>query len=231
MMVVDLLIEKAFSMLFEELKDIKDKNVNFKPTLKKLRGTVIELQPLIGEIQALNGELDLPEKETSEFTLEMKNGAELVRKCLEVRWYNICAKSDYTEELLELDETLQRRIQILLVQAARDTKKSLLLLQRERAGVNGDRSNPAASLLSCHVPGLPQLIVGLDAPLKELKTRLLENDRQLLVVTASGGCGKTLLVQKFCHDDGVKGISIFFFFFLNCFQAMEFYCFSTIQLP
>nr|XP_048335018.1 probable disease resistance protein At5g66900 [Ziziphus jujuba var. spinosa] len=204
MMIVDTVVEEAISMIFEELKDLREKNSMFKPCLKKVRGTVQYLRPLIKEIQGLNKELDLSESETSDFASEIKSGAHLVRQCLKVRWYCICVKAGYTEELLELDDSLQRLIQILLVQSARDVKKALIILQSQQAGVNGDGSNQSVSLLSCHVPALPSLIVGLDEPLRELKTRLVESDRRVLVVTAAGGCGKTLLAQMFCHDNEVK---------------------------
>ncbi|XP_015890041.3 probable disease resistance protein At5g66900 [Ziziphus jujuba] len=204
MMIVDKVVEEAISMIFEELKDLREKNSMFKPCLKKVRGTVQYLRPLIKEIQGLNKELDLSESETLDFASAIKSGAQLVRECLKVRWYCICVKAGYTEELLELDDSLQRFIQILLVQSARDVKRTLIILQSQQAGVNGDGSNQSVSLLSCHVPALPSLIVGLDEPLRELKTRLVESDRRVLVVTAAGGCGKTLLAQMFCHDNEVK---------------------------
>ena len=75
----------------------------------------------------------------------------------------------------------------------------------------GNRGNQAAdnrttSTASCDLPEqLPSLVVGLDGPLEELKKTLLKTDKSLLLVTAMGGCGKTLLAQKFCHDPQVKG--------------------------
>ncbi|XP_062014526.1 probable disease resistance protein At5g66900 [Rosa rugosa] len=66
----------------------------------------------------------------------------------------------------------------------------------------------------CAVPELPEVIVGLEAPLKDLKTNLLGNDGfSMLVLTAPGGCGKTTLATNFCKDQEVKdkfGTNIFF---------------------
>ncbi|KAL6206258.1 hypothetical protein ACLB2K_023506 [Fragaria x ananassa] len=46
----------------------------------------------------------------------------------------------------------------------------------------------------------------MDAPLKDLKEKLLCDDGvSMLVLTAPGGCGKTTLATMFCKDEEVKG--------------------------
>ncbi|RXI07214.1 hypothetical protein DVH24_026350, partial [Malus domestica] len=55
------------------------------------------------------------------------------------------------------------------------------------------------------VPELPHVTVGLDEPLRYLKKMLLKGDFSMLVLTATGGCGKTTLATKFCQDKDVKG--------------------------
>ncbi|KAK7834209.1 putative disease resistance protein [Quercus suber] len=45
----------------------------------------------------------------------------------------------------------------------------------------------------CTVRNPPDFTVGLDMPMKELKTLLLKEEVQLLLLTAPGGCGKTTL--------------------------------------
>ena len=56
------------------------------------------------------------------------------------------------------------------------------------------------------LPPLPRLVVGMDAPLKDLKEKLLCDDGvSMLVLTAPGGCGKTTLATMFCKDEEVKG--------------------------
>ncbi|XP_004305984.1 PREDICTED: probable disease resistance protein At5g66900-like [Fragaria vesca subsp. vesca] len=68
--------------------------------------------------------------------------------------------------------------------------------------------------ISTEIPELPEVIVGLEAPLKDLKTELLGNEGfSMLVVTAPGGCGKTTLATNFCTDHGIRdkfGKNIFF---------------------
>ena len=61
--------------------------------------------------------------------------------------------------------------------------------------------------LSCSVPKPPDFTVGLDVPLKVLKTQLLKEEKQQqLLVTAAGGCGKTTLVEMLCQDENIQGI-------------------------
>ena len=60
-------------------------------------------------------------------------------------------------------------------------------------------------LLSCSVTGPPDFTVGMDEPLKVLKTKLLEEKKQQLLLTAPGGCGKTILVKMLGHDQEIKG--------------------------
>ena len=60
--------------------------------------------------------------------------------------------------------------------------------------------------LSCSVPRPPDFTVGLDVPLKELKTQLLKEKEQQLLLIAPGGCGKTALVKMLGHDQEIKGI-------------------------
>ncbi|XP_048322717.2 probable disease resistance protein At5g66900 [Ziziphus jujuba] len=207
-------IGAAFGALFNVVKEIIDKNLMFKPMLKSLQATLNSLEPLITQIKKYNDDLDLPEGETTDFKLEMENGAELVRKCCKVNRFNICFKPHFTDKLIHLDDTLKRLIFILTVQGVRDFKKNLTLTQDIHSVIvrDGSSSNrlvynqiDVPTISSCDVPDdLPSLIVGLDKPLNELKTRLLNNGAPLLVVNGMGGVGKTLLAQKFCHDDEVK---------------------------
>ncbi|KAH7520132.1 hypothetical protein FEM48_Zijuj08G0111700 [Ziziphus jujuba var. spinosa] len=198
------LIDKAFSLLFDAIKGIKDKNVRFKPILNKLSLRLKHMQSMIIEIQQLNRGLDVPESETSEFKSAMEKGAELVRKCSQVRWYNICKKCQYTGELVELDETLRLLFQTLNVQLARDVKRNSQQIKENLPESSSDGSNQISTVVPFNLPPLPSLVVGLDGPLKELKETLLTNEASFLVVTAPGGCGKTVLALKFCHDSQVK---------------------------
>ena len=60
--------------------------------------------------------------------------------------------------------------------------------------------------LSCSVHKPPDFTVGLDVPLKVLKSQLLKEKEQQLLVTAPGGCGTTTLVTMLCQDKQIKSI-------------------------
>ncbi|KAM5576393.1 putative disease resistance protein [Rosa sericea] len=68
--------------------------------------------------------------------------------------------------------------------------------------------------IDCEAPEPPRVTVGLEAPLMELKMKLLKNNNvSMVVLTAPGGSGKTTLATKFCQDEEVKDIfknNIFF---------------------
>ncbi|CAN1812385.1 Probable disease resistance protein At5g66900 [Linum perenne] len=52
---------------------------------------------------------------------------------------------------------------------------------------------------------MPKVVpVGLEIPLRELKKKVITDGLPLLVLSASGGCGKTTLAISFCHDPEVK---------------------------
>ncbi|KAM7507044.1 hypothetical protein LguiA_017497 [Lonicera macranthoides] len=56
----------------------------------------------------------------------------------------------------------------------------------------------------CDVPGLPDFIVGLDEPLKELKGMVLQNGVSVVVLSAPGGSGKTTLSKMLCKDKEIQ---------------------------
>ncbi|XP_071729800.1 probable disease resistance protein At5g66900 [Rutidosis leptorrhynchoides] len=80
--------------------------------------------------------------------------------------------------------------------------------------------------LGWRVPSLPRGIVAFDEPLKKLKDKILADDiddeggcsmetddGSVVVVAAAGGCGKTTLVTKLCHDPEIQdkfGEKVFF---------------------
>ena len=157
--------------------------------------------------------LTRPEVETKSLIEEMEKGVKLVCKCSKIRLWNYVY---YSDKLNKLDETILRFFQVdLQVQNKRNwlqvknTRFGLLPTVSETRGLSGVTPG-----VSCAVSRtLPEFIVGLDMPLKELKTLLLKEEVQLLLMTAPGGCGKTTLVQMLCQDEQIQGTSIYFLFF------------------
>jgi replication-associated recombination protein RarA len=68
----------------------------------------------------------------------------------------------------------------------------------------------------CDIPGVPDFMVGLEEPLRELKLMLLRHDTQVTVLSAPGGCGKTTLAKMLCNDAEVQGI------LMNCYNVDSF---------
>ncbi|KAJ4964390.1 hypothetical protein NE237_024329 [Protea cynaroides] len=56
----------------------------------------------------------------------------------------------------------------------------------------------------CAVPELPNCVVGLDVPLRELKIKLFKENVTVLGVCAPGGCGKSTLAAMLCRNEQVQ---------------------------
>ena len=78
---------------------------------------------------------------------------------------------------------------------------------RESMDSTRSMETPKVSRAVCEPP---VFTVGFDMPMKDLKTLLSKEEVQLLLLTASGGRGKTTLVQMLCQDDQIRGASISF---------------------
>lgn len=221
----------AFRLLFDAVKEIIDRTSMFKFNLKKIEGKLEALEPLIKERKQFDSELDLQKWEASEFEEKMLEGEKVVRICSQIHPWNIRKKHSCTEKLQELDETLKRLMQILQIQIVRDMKETLVLTKDVHRKIMANKGkigdvdqvfDPTVSTFWYHGPDydhhqLPEFIVGLETPLKELKIRLIKNGSPLIVVTGPGGCGKTLLAHRFCRDKHVKGTYLFFYLLITTF--------------
>ncbi|TQD96406.1 hypothetical protein C1H46_017901 [Malus baccata] len=116
----------VFEVLFSAVQQTKEKTRMFKRILGHLESTLDSIKPLIEEIAEYNKVLHLTEEELESFRVEMEKGVELVRKCSKVSLWASNKKYEYTNKLLGLDESLQRLINILRVQLARDVTESLV---------------------------------------------------------------------------------------------------------
>ena len=211
---------EGFAVLHDTVRDVVSKARMFKPILKRLESTLDRLAPTVNEITQLSEQLDLPKVETEKLIEHMEEGEKVVRKCLKIRWWNYCFKLYYSPKLKELVEEIVRFCQLdMQVHSTRNGLRTLvnvnINLQKVDSVVDRQR-------VLCTVRDPPDFTVGLDMPMKELKTLLLKEEVQLLLLTAPGGCGKTTLVQMLCQDDQIRGTSISFvcqcviFYFLIC---------------
>ena len=196
-------------VLHDTVKEVGNKAIRFKPILKRLKSTLGRLEPTVSEIIRLNAQFDRPEAETRSLIEEMKKGANLVRKCLKIPWWNYLSKVYYNDKLCELNDTINRFCQVDL-----STRNGLHMLQTviNIQETMGSFRHVEAPGVSCAVSKPLDFTVGLDMPLKELKTLLLKEEVQLLLLTAPEGCGKTTLVEMLCQDKQIQGTSVSFSF-------------------
>ncbi|CAB4317849.1 unnamed protein product [Prunus armeniaca] len=126
-------LQAVFVVLFDVVIEVKDKTTVFKSLLGDLKSTLDSLKPLIEEIAKHNKVLDRPKEELETFRNQMEMGVELIRKCSKVRLWSSCKQYKYRDKLLGLDESLQKLLNILKVQVARDVKETLVSVKNIEA--------------------------------------------------------------------------------------------------
>ena len=214
------LLGAVFGEVFAELRDavkyFRNKGRKFNSTLEKLESNLENLNPVVEEIKELNEELDGRKDEMKRLIDQMKKADECIRKCSKIKLWQRAFKTKYGGELTKLNEAIESFCKVdMPVQIKRDLLELKKICSEKK---------PVGVGLLCSVPPPPKFIVGLDEPLKELKTMLLKEGKEesLLLVTAPGGCGKTTLVIKLSQDKDIEGTSIS--------QILSFVClFSSFQ--
>ncbi|RXH75273.1 hypothetical protein DVH24_029994 [Malus domestica] len=208
-------LRTSFQMLFDAVKSAQEENTMFQHLLGDIKSTLESLQPLIKDIEKYNS------KEGREnYAIQMEEGAKLVQKCSKV---GVWRKHTYTKKLNQLDKSLRRVFDVLKLQVMRDARETLVplrnietVLSRIEERLKIKNNQPEMVKCSSAVPEAPSVTVGLDLPLKELKVKLLKDEKvSMLVLTAAGGCGKTTLAKMFCQDQEVKDTFKNNIFFVN----------------
>ncbi|KAK7848849.1 putative disease resistance protein, partial [Quercus suber] len=201
---------QVFTLLRDAVKDVVSKARQIKPILKRLESTLDRLAPTVTDIERLNQQLNRPVEETQSLIEEMTKGGELFRECLQIPRWNLYLRFKYSSKLTKLEEDILRYCQVDL--QLHDARTGL-----ETRKIVSDISQRMDSIASVETPKVsfavhepPDFTVGFDMPMKELKTLLLKEEVQLLLLTAPGGCGKTTLVQMLCQDEIIKGTSLSF---------------------
>ncbi|PRQ16658.1 putative powdery mildew resistance protein, RPW8 [Rosa chinensis] len=120
----------------------------FSPVLADLKSTVRSFQPLMEEISDYNKLLHLPKEELDNLRKQLEKGIELVDKCSKVPQGASYKKYEYADELLELDDYLQRLLCMMREQVAKDLKETLvsvsnmeMMLTRIEEGSSGLAQN------------------------------------------------------------------------------------------
>ncbi|PWA49208.1 Disease resistance protein [Artemisia annua] len=181
----------------------------FRTLLKRLEKTLRTIQPILYGSGTLSKVLDRPGDEIKMFIYYVENGISLVMKCTTIKCWNVYKKIVHVSRLIRLDHELWRFFESELVGNVSPSMRTLMEIN-----TLGDKMDQVLSIVteraggfssSCSVPGLPDVVVGLDIHLQEVKRRLMNDGNQVLTVSAPGGCGKTTLIKLLCHDHDVKG--------------------------
>lgn len=161
--------------MFDLLREGVEKSFAFNSTLKSVKSTVDSLAPLILQIEGHNttlGGTRAAEVEPLKKTTE--EGAKLILELLEVNEWS-CLKGHYTDQLVELDESLKRYLEILQVQGVIDVKENLVLtkentrLAEKNIGLVSTLNQTVQVGLTDIQKGQDVMTKGMDAVLHELK--------------------------------------------------------------
>ncbi|XP_076922158.1 putative disease resistance protein At5g66900 [Bidens hawaiensis] len=188
-----------------------NKTPKFRTLLKRLDETLTNIQPILQESSRLSKVLDRPENETDTFILHLKDGKMVVSECSTIQFWYVHKKSAHANKLIHLDHELLRffrdELQDDTSTGIRRTQTDVHALGRKMDRVLSTITKQPSGLSSSgSVPQLPDIIIGFDIHLKELKRVLLKDANQVVTVSAPGGCGKTTLAKMLCHDNEIKGI-------------------------
>ncbi|KAL4581814.1 hypothetical protein LXL04_006345 [Taraxacum kok-saghyz] len=185
------------------------RTANFRTLLKRLEKTLRNIEPIFYGIERLRKVLYYyPENETKLFIFYVANGREVVLECSNIKCWNVYKKFLHANKLIALDNMLLRFFQTENMSLNRRSLFEIYALGDKMDQVLTAVTKQTSGLVSdsCSVPGMPDVIIGLDSHLQNLKQILLKDDTHVLTVSAPGGCGKTTLTKMLCHDNEIKDI-------------------------
>ncbi|XP_039157456.1 probable disease resistance protein At5g66900 [Eucalyptus grandis] len=211
----------AFNELFTAVKEIVQTVRAFGPQLKKIENTLRKIEPIIKEWDEFNKRLDRNPTEMDPIKDLLDRGKGLIERCKRIRRLHVCKKYMHSKKLkafnAELLGDFKLYIQLLdarnngeMLWEVKEIKMEVkqvkeLICPGQVNGVALQSGLGAAGNLA--VPDAPDFIVGsvVETSLRKLREQLLEEGVSVIVVTAPGGCGKTTLLKKLCHDKDVEG--------------------------
>lgn len=193
-----------------------------------------DISPIVENLETINKELDRPPNQVDMFKEVMNQGNELIRMGAKIKKsWNPFKKYMYSKKLHDFQETLILFCQIQVPteqlrstrSISKDVRDLIELVKKEmnhisekidsmqRTGSSNAISTSSNYSGYSGLAELPELIVGLNLPLDELKVMLLNDNvfgtqqPVVVVLSAPPGCGKTILANMVCHDSEIKGIN------------------------
>ncbi|KAL6227305.1 hypothetical protein ACLB2K_001264 [Fragaria x ananassa] len=117
----------ALGPALDVLREVVEKHFEFDPTLEIVKSTLDSLVLLIRQVEVHNNALGGNRAaEVEKLKEEMRDGAVLINELLKVNDWS-CWKACYTNQLVELEESLKRHLGLLLVQGVIDGKETLVV--------------------------------------------------------------------------------------------------------
>ncbi|KAI3707797.1 hypothetical protein L2E82_36634 [Cichorium intybus] len=178
----------AVSKISDAIIQVINKAYKFRSELTQLQETITRINPIFDEIEKLTALLDRPKQEKDMFIAQMKDAEALVLKCKRVKW------NFYKRYIHAIDVQLGIARDILNLQVAMEVQTRMMK-------GDSDRWSP-------RVPLLKVSVIGFEDRVRDLKTMVLKDSAgdecSVVVVSAAGGCGKTTLVTKLCHDTKIQ---------------------------
>ncbi|KAF8045329.1 hypothetical protein N665_5175s0002 [Sinapis alba] len=213
---VDLLVGAGGGALASELLKVAIAEAKlvfaFKNVSEELASTMEVLLPIVTEIEPTLGAEDV--KELNTLTDTIVKARELVEECKGVTKWQFHLKSYYTRRVDKINKKMVKfcQVELQLIMHRNQGKNFTLTLEAisncvqticKRIDLLDVRALVYTKLSS--VPKLDDKVhIGLDWPLMKLKTKVLDDSLDRLLVSASPGCGKTTLVTQLCHDQQIK---------------------------
>ncbi|KAI6700098.1 hypothetical protein NL676_014422 [Syzygium grande] len=206
----------VFGELFGIVKHLVKTVVVFRGKLKKIEHTLSTIEPIINEIDKYNDMLERPQ-EMRPITDLLAEGKGLVNKCSKIHMLNLCTTYTHSKKLTHFNAAVLEKFQIYIplldVMTNKETSVNVKGIREDVKKLLSAASNSAAhqsgleTMGNLAVPAAPHFIVGLEmeASLSKLKEKLLKEGVSVIVVTAPGGCGKTTLLKKLCHEVAIEG--------------------------
>ncbi|KAK1373586.1 RPW8 domain-containing protein [Heracleum sosnowskyi] len=215
-------LEKAFIKVIKTI-------ARFKSTFKRLKATMDAIDLIFMDTRKLEQILERPQTELDFFAEELRRGTDLILLCSKIKSWNLYEKYGYSKKLQSFEKGLTRFFQISVqahqVRSIRQVSKGVsdlsvkldvvkkeilhgILEKIDSMSVSCSSSGSSRRYIgSAYVGEIPELVLGLDLPLKELKV-MLQKDNDVLptvvVLSAPPGCGKTTLANMVCVDSTIK---------------------------
>ncbi|KAF8012523.1 hypothetical protein BT93_I0626 [Corymbia citriodora subsp. variegata] len=211
----------AFGELFALVKDLVITIAAFRSQLEEIKSTLGRIEPIIKDIDSFNDQLGCGLEEMAPIKELLEEGTGLVIKCKKIHTLNLCMKYTHSKRLSGFNAAVLEKFQLYMqLLGVKDGKRILVrakVIEEELIELKewlrpvlangGAFQSELEASGELAVPATPDFIVGseVQAWLSKLKEQLLEEGASVIVVTAPGGCGKTTMLNKLCHEVAIKG--------------------------